>query len=275
MKQRRHSATALLLRGVVAAVGSAAMITGVYPVVPHIGMMVSRARKSRASPAKQARVLAREWALAVAMSAARPTGFFHLPVGGQGPRPIVMVHGYAMGRAGFLPLACRLAAAKLGPIAGFEYWTLGRTADAARALAAFCDEVRVATGAAEIDLIGHSMGGVVGRYYVQLGGGDGKVRNLITLGSPHHGTDVSAVGIGRPAKELFFGSILLQRLEAAPLPRNTKITVIWSRSDALVPGARQARLPGVAEIVYDDLGHLGLLADARVGGEIIARLREA
>ena len=118
------------------------------------------------------------------------------------------------------------------------------------------------------------MGGVVGRYFVQLGGGDGVVANLITIGAPHAGTDVSAIGLGRPTKELFFGSTLLARLRAAPLPTRTRWTVIWSRSDALVPGARQARVAGVEEIVYDDLGHLSLLASRRVADEVIARLRQ-
>jgi pimeloyl-ACP methyl ester carboxylesterase len=157
-------------------------------------------------------------------------------------------------------------------VLGFEYWSLGKTASAAKRLAEYIDEVRASSGATEVDVIGHSMGGVVGRYYVQLGGGDGVVRNLITIGSPHAGTDVSAVGIGRPTKELFFGSNLLERLRTAPLPRQTRMTVIRSRSDALVPGARQARILGVEEIVYDDLGHLALLTDERVAAAIIERL---
>ena len=78
-------------------------------------------------------------------------------------------------RANFLPLAYRLARAGLGPIVGFEYWTLGRTAAAARQLAWFVEHVQNMTGAPQVDVIGHSMGGVVGRYFVQLLGGDGAV----------------------------------------------------------------------------------------------------
>ena len=48
--------------------------------------------------------------------------------------------------------------------------------------------------------------------------------------------------------------------------------MIWSRSDALVPGARHARIDGVDEVLYDDLGHLSLLTDGRVASEVIARL---
>jgi len=264
----------LLWRAAVAGVAGAMMATGLYPLVPHVGLIASRRRKAQVVPG-QLRSVLREWAVAVAASAVRPIGFFGLP-GGRvvGPRPVIVVHGYAMNRANFLPLAGRLAAAGLGPILGFEYWTLGRTASAARRLSAYVEAVRAATGAAQVDLIGHSMGGVVARYYVQLGGGDGIVRNLVTIGSPHAGTGVSGLGLGAPTSELFFGSTLLERLRLAPWPRSTRMTVIWSRSDALVPGARQARIPGADEIVFDDLGHLSMLGSRRVAQAIIARLRE-
>jgi len=103
---------------------------------------------------------------------------------GRGPRPIILLHGYAMNRANFFTLAYRLRAAGLGPVFGFEYWTLGRIAAGARQLGWFVDEVRAETGATEVDVIGHSMGGVVARYYVTFAGGDPFVKNVITLGSP-------------------------------------------------------------------------------------------
>ncbi|MBK9032537.1 MAG: alpha/beta fold hydrolase [Myxococcales bacterium] len=273
MRQRRHPPGHLLWRGVVAAASDLLMVSGVYPFVPHAGMAWSRWRKERPSPPGQVRVAVREWGAALALSAARPLGFLPLPGRStQGPRPIILLHGYAMNRANFIVLARRLAAAGLGPVLGFEYWTLGKTGSAARRLARYVDEVCAATGAVEVDLIGHSMGGVVGRYYVTLGGGDARVANLITLGSPHSGTDVSAIGLGAPTKELFLNSTLIQRLDAAPRPSHSRMTVIWSRSDALVPGARHARIDGVDEVLYDDLGHLSLLTDRRVADEVIARL---
>jgi pimeloyl-ACP methyl ester carboxylesterase len=275
MRQPGHSAAQLAWRGAVAAVADVLMATGVYPFVPHAGMAWSRWRKGKTSPPGQVRTAVREWVTAVGMSAARPLGFLPLPGGtNRGPRPVIVLHGYAMNRANFVVLARRLAAAGLGPILGFEYWTLGKTGAAARQLGDYVEHVCALTGSAEVDVIGHSMGGMVGRYYVTLGGGDRRVKNLITLGSPHSGTDVSAIGVGAPTKELFLNSTLIQRLDAAPRPQHTRITVIWSRSDALVPGARHARIDGVDEVLYDDLGHLMLLTDRRVADEVIARLSD-
>jgi xanthine/CO dehydrogenase XdhC/CoxF family maturation factor len=110
---------------------------------------------------------------------------------------------------------------------------------------------------------------------VQLLGGDGGVANLVTLGSPHIGTDVSEFGIGHPTRELVVGSTLVQRLAAAPPPRDTRVTMIFSHADALVPATTQAALeiPRAERIVYDDLGHVALLGSRRVARDIIKRLK--
>jgi pimeloyl-ACP methyl ester carboxylesterase len=281
--RQRHSAAQLFWRGVVAVVGNTAMLTGVYPLVPHLllarGVRRTPSRDPQVTRARALKVLRAapaEWACALAVSAARPIGFLGLPVAlrqARGPRPVILLHGYAMNRANFLPLARRLAKAGLGPIHGFEYWTLGKVSTAARRLATFVDEVLAATGAEKVDLVGHSMGGLVGRYYVALGGGAGRVHNLITIGSPHSGAIVSGAGIGRPSRELAPGSPFLERLGSAATPPGVRVTAIWSRADALVPSARDAHLPGADEIVYDDLGHLSLLVSRRVAAEVISRLK--
>lgn len=251
------------------------MASGLYPAVPHLGVALGRRRRGEPGPAAQLRSVAREWAVSVAMSAARPLGFLELPGQAVVGRPVIMVHGYAMNRANFLPLASRVARAGLGPVLGFEYWTLGRVASAARRLSTFIEDVCLATGSDTVDIVGHSMGGIVGRYYLTLGSGARRVRNLITVGTPHRGADLSGVGFGRPSRELYPGSAFLERLGAAPIPPGARVTAIWSRSDALVPSSRNARLHGasVEEVVFDDLGHLSLLASRRVAGVVIERLR--
>jgi pimeloyl-ACP methyl ester carboxylesterase len=271
--QRRHSARHLCWRGGVAAVSHAMMFSGLYPLLPHALRAIGGRPGDHRPGGRPVRIALAEWAMAMALSAARPAGFLPLPgARTRGPRPIIAIHGYAMNRANFVPLALRLRRAGLGPIFGFEYWTLGRIAAGARQLGWFVDEVRARTGASCVDLVGHSMGGVVGRYYVALAGGDAAVRHLITLGSPHSGTEVSGMGVGHPTRELVLGSKLCTRLAAAPPPRHARITSIWSRADALVPGARQPPLPGAEVILYDDLGHVALLGSRRVARAVIERL---
>lgn len=260
----------LAWRGGVAAVSQALMFSGLYPLVPHA------LRRYQNRGVGSWRTALTEWGMAMAVSAVRPAGFFPLPGARQhGPRPIIVIHGYAMNRANFVPLAYRLARVGLGPILGFEYWTLGRVAAGARQLAWFVDQVQSRTGAPQVDIIGHSMGGVVGRYFVQLLGGDGAVANLITLGSPHIGTDVSEFGVGHPTRELVIGSTLVQRLAAAPAPKDTRVTMIFSHADALVPASTQdaLQIQRAERIIYDDLGHVSLLGSRRVARDIIKRLK--
>ena len=263
--QRRHSFRHLAWRSGVAAVSHAMMFTGFYPLVPH-------ALRKLGGGGGTVRSALAEWGMAAFLSAARPLGFLPL-ASGKGPRPIIVLHGYAMNRANFTVLAYRLRKAGLGPIYGFEYWTLGRVAAGARQLGWFVDEVREATGADKVDLIGHSMGGVVARYYAALAGGHTGVDHLITIGSPHAGTDVGRFGIGHPARELVLGSKLIQRMQAAPVA--TKLTTILSEGDALVPASQQPEIPGAERIVYADLGHVAMLGSKRVANAIIERLRTA
>ncbi|HEX3758877.1 MAG TPA: alpha/beta fold hydrolase [Kofleriaceae bacterium] len=267
--QRLHSGRHLFWRGGIAAVSNALMFSGLYPLLPHAW----RALSGHDLGERPVRAALIEWGASAVLSVARPAGFLPLPgARTRGPRPILVLHGYAMNRANFLPLAFRLARAGLGPVFGFEYWSLGRTAAAARQLGWFIAEVRAATGAAEVDLIGHSMGGIVGRYYVSLAGGDGIVRHLITIGTPHSGTEVSRIGIGHPTRELVLNSPLLTRLAAAPPPARTRVTAVWSRGDALVPGARQLAPPGAEVVTFPDLGHVALLGSRRVARVVIDRL---
>jgi triacylglycerol lipase len=274
--RQRQSRRQLLWRAALAATSNLAMVTGLYPLGPAALRSLGR-RGGGAAQLRGRGRLATEWALGMAVSAARPLGYVAPVWRGRrrGPRPVVLVHGYAMSRAYFLLLSARLSASGLGPFYGFEYWTLGKVASAARRLGAFVEELCRFHQVDSVDLIGHSMGGVVARYYVALGGGAGRVRHLVTLGAPHSGTEVSYFGVGRPVHELMPGSALLARLEVTALPAGVEALAIWSRGDAMVWSEAQAHLPGARMVSFDDLGHLGLLASRRVAREVAAFLRPA
>ncbi|MGW5523049.1 esterase/lipase family protein [Gordonia sp. NPDC003950] len=61
-------------------------------------------------------------------------------------------------------------------------------------IAAFVDKVLASTGAAKVNMVGHSQGGVSARQYIRYDGGKDKVANLVTLGATNNGTTVLGFG---------------------------------------------------------------------------------
>jgi hypothetical protein len=105
--------------------------------------------------------------------------------------PVVLVHGFLGDPTNFLLLRTWLAMRGARNFASFayaprlDYQRLARRLG--EAIGALCD----ATGASEVDVVGHSMGGLVARYLVEVQG-DAPVRRLVTLGSPYFATPLPA-----------------------------------------------------------------------------------
>jgi triacylglycerol lipase len=68
---------------------------------------------------------------------------------------------------------------------------LGDIRETSAAFQPFVDEVLAETGASKVDIIGHSQGGIIGRYYIKFLGGAGKVDSHIGLGAPHQGSQLA------------------------------------------------------------------------------------
>ena len=108
-------------------------------------------------------------------------------LGDQGHRgggtPILLVHGLVDNRSVFTLLRRRLRRRGFGRVVSMNYSPL--TADvrvAATLLAEQVEQLCDETGYERIHVVGHSLGGIVARYYVQCLGGDARVHTLVTLG---------------------------------------------------------------------------------------------
>jgi pimeloyl-ACP methyl ester carboxylesterase len=71
--------------------------------------------------------------------------------------------------------------------------TIGPVTDSAATISAFVDEVRAKTGAGQVDLVGHSQGGLIGEYYLKLLGGASKVHAYVGLSPTTHGTTLDGL----------------------------------------------------------------------------------
>ncbi len=92
----------------------------------------------------------------------------------------------------------------------------------------------------KISIIGHSKGGLIGRYYIKRLGGSHRVRALITLGTPHHGNPWALLGLISPLS-LFSKSIwqmmpmspFVRKLKKGAWPRNVRFVSLYSKDDRI------------------------------------------
>jgi len=124
-----------------------------------------------------------------------------------------------------------------------------------------------------IDLVGHSMGGVVSRYYVQVGDGDPRVRQTISLASPFRGSNIAKFVPDFFCHDLGPDSAVLHRLlrhhdRAAHIPH----TSIASTHDQLVWPWHSAIYPHGRRVIISACGHNTLLFDPTVAEHVTRAL---
>jgi triacylglycerol lipase len=184
------------------------------------------------------------------------------------PGPVLLVPGYGGSTASLQVLAGALRAegrdVLLVELPGDGRGDLRVQAREVRAAA----DAAVAGGAPSVDVVGYSAGGVVVRLWAAQGGA-AVARRVVTLGSPHHGTQVAALGATlapeacpTACRQLAPGSDLLEGLEETP--DGPVWTSVWTAQDETVTPPETARLSGAVNIQVQ-----GVCTDARVShGEL-------
>lgn len=195
----------------------------------------------------------------------------------QGRPPVLLIHGFLATRGSLAPLERRLTAMghlvltyRLGVLHA------GDICESAALIARKIESIAAQTNLDRMDIVGHSMGGLVGLYYVKRLGGRRRVRRLVMLGSPTSGTWSALLGLGtaplgRASRQLLPDSAFLRDLEQGPLPKEVEIICVDGQRDRIAP-TRTTQLAGVRHICLPT-NHLGLLVDtqaANLVGEILA-----
>jgi triacylglycerol lipase len=111
------------------------------------------------------------------------------------------------------------------------------------------------TGAGSVDLVGYSAGGVTVRLWVRDFDGGGLVRRILTLGSPHHGTDLAALAVDvapdkcpTACRQLATDSDLLRSLNAKDeTPPGPLWVSVWTTDDQTVVPPDSASLDGALD----------------------------
>jgi hypothetical protein len=193
--------------------------------------------------------------------------------------PVLLVHGMVDNRAIFAVLKRRLRRHGFGRVVTINYSPVTNDIrQAARDLAAEVEALVAETGYERIHVVGHSLGGLIARYYVQRLGGDERVHTLVTLGSPHEGSLMAHLLPVQLCRQLRPGSDLYTEL-AEPAERcRTRFVAYWSDLDQLILPHGSARLEhpdlSARNVRVHGVGHMSLPLDGQVVHEISALLSE-
>ena len=187
--------------------------------------------------------------------------------------PVLLIHGF-LGTRGSMYLLERRLQQDGFVVVSFNIGTLN-TRDIRRS--AFLihrkiERLLAQTPWQKIDIIGHSMGGLIGLYYTKKLGGHARVRKLVMMGTPLHGTWVALAGIATlglwstSSWQLLPRSRFLDELAQGPPPPGVEIHTLAAARDWVVPLPR-ARQPGIPHVTVP-LGHSSLV----VAEDVYARL---
>lgn len=193
--------------------------------------------------------------------------------------PVVFVHGYMQNRVDFLRMAWVMARRGAGPLYGFNYGWTRPIARSAQRLRTFVEAVRAESGAPRVDLVCHSMGGVVAMELLLEGGTD-LVRRCVTIASPHGGIVYRGPVLGLGGEELRRGSAYwTKRAARSPIDSfaaKVGMLSIASSHDNIVHPVATSALTAVGgkDVVVEHLGHLSLLFDPAVISAVATFLSE-
>ncbi len=200
------------------------------------------------------------------------------PIGSGGGPPILLVHGFFSNRGMWLSFRSRLAGANVGRVYTVTLEPLNGSIEAMMpTLESRIDAIIHETGQEKIIVVAHSMGGLLARAYMaQVGAA--RLAKLITLGTPHHGSQIAALGLFECAKQMRYRSPwieMLEDLEAANPPAIPALS-IYTLNDDLVypPESSVLEWEGAENVPVSAVGHVALLYSEPIAKRVIAAIRK-
>lgn len=188
-------------------------------------------------------------------------------------RTVLFVHGFMAGGPVFDPMRSHVESAARVETVGLTYGPLEPFEHVAGRIAALA---RLSAHGRPVTIVGHSLGGLLARWYLQeLGGAvdhGGPVDRLITIASPHAGTQKARFAPGSLGAALRPGSTILERLRQGRerVPQVAHVAVVAGRDRMISPPDSAGAIDDATVHRYDDLGHNEALFDPRVV-DLIAR----
>jgi triacylglycerol lipase len=139
------------------------------------------------------------------------------------------------------------------------------------------------SGQEHIIIVAHSMGGLATRAYMR-DHGNRRIAQLITLGTPHHGTGIANFGVGMNSRQMHWRgnasngvpSHWLRDLDAGEdAATRARIVSIYSHHDNIVAPQTSSHLEGARNIEYQGIGHVALALHPLIHARVLAEIRNA
>jgi pimeloyl-ACP methyl ester carboxylesterase len=184
----------------------------------------------------------------------------------EGAPPVVLVHGFLGTRGTMVPLTRRLQGdGRVVFSHAHGTFNMASIRSSAEGLLTQIRSICEELGVEKVDVVGFSMGGLIGLHAIKFLQGHRWVRRLCTLGTPFKGTWVGLAGVvtmgvlSPSVWQVLPGSSFLEELLSAPMPESVEVRQIHGASDAFVPN--RGPIPGVTARNYILLpgGHSSLV----------------
>jgi triacylglycerol lipase len=195
-----------------------------------------------------------------------------LPAAAAPGTPVIFVHGYTGSASNWTTAISlfRAAGYSSNELFAYEYNSYGDNVTNARGLATYVNTVRSRTGAAQVDIVNHSMGGLVSLWYVKQLGGAQYVRHLASLAGANHGTtSAGACLIYTTCQQMYPGSSFINTLSSGDeTPGSTRYGTWYSPCDGIIIPYTSTVLSGATNNYVACQTHLGYLTDSLVLGQV-------
>ena len=250
--------------------GPAAALCLAIAVSWRAGFVLATFRLARVAP-RPAWMFAETGAFIAAVLLMMLAPFMPRTVRGAADRaPVLLVHGWNCNSGVWWPLRQILRGRRVGDVHTMNLPPWRGLETHVEAVRSKVDEILTGSAHDRIALVGHSMGGVIGRLYLASEGGQARVARLITVGSPHHGTALSNSAFDPAGRELGPGNPRLAALP--PVDTAVPVTALFSEIDNFVAPQSSALLEGAENLSCGEVGHLQLLLSKPVLDAVAVRL---
>ncbi|MCP2338981.1 esterase/lipase family protein [Actinomadura rupiterrae] len=193
------------------------------------------------------------------------------------PAPVVFVNGFMGSGANWTTARTvfQNAGYPADRLFAYEYNSYGDNKQNAQGLDTFVQQVKSQTGADKVDIVNHSMGGLVSLWYLKVLNGSPNVAHLASLAGANHGTTAAYACFWlETCRQMFPGSPFIQQITAGDeTPGNTAYATWYSSCDGVINPYKSTMLTGATNNEVACEKHMDYLTDTKVLGQVATFLR--